>query len=83
MERYSGAVRTACYIQVDGRRGPVRLKLTWMQRTENDCCKWKLMTLDPQERSTSRSGVRSAKCASCQFPGRGPVDVDDAPVPAR
>ena len=29
VERSSGAVRTACDKQVDGRRGPGRPKLTW------------------------------------------------------
>ena len=41
------------------------------------------MTVDPQERSTWRSGVRSAMRAASQFPRRGPSDVDDAPTPAR
>ena len=48
---------------------------------ERDCCEWKLTTVDPQERITCRSGVRSM-CAASQLPGRGPTDVDDAPAPA-
>ena len=40
------------------------------------------MSVDPQERSTWRSGVRSALSAASQLPGRGPTDVDDAPAPA-
>ena len=40
----------------------------------------KLTTDDPQERSTWRSGVRSAMCAASQLPGRGPTDVDDMPL---
>ena len=39
----------------------------------------KLTTVDPQERSTWRSGVRSAMPAASQLPGKGPTDVDDAP----
>ena len=35
------------------------------------------------ERSTWRSGVRSAMRAASQLPGKGPTDVDDAPAPAR
>ena len=31
---------------------------------------------------TWRSGVRSAMHAASQLPGRGPTDVDFAPVPA-
>ena len=45
---------------------------------EKDCCEWKLKTVDPQERSTLRSGMRSAMHAASQLPGRGPTDVDDA-----
>ena len=33
----SGAVRTACDIQVDGRQGSGRSKLTWKTLTEKDC----------------------------------------------
>ena len=51
--------------------------------TEKDCREWKLTTVDPQERSTWRSGVRSAMHAASQLPGKGPTDVDDAPAPAR
>ena len=83
MEHSSGAVRTACNIQIDGRRGAGRPKLTWKTLTEKKCCQWKLTTVDPQERSTWRSGVRSAMPAASQLPGRGPTDVDDAPTPAR
>ena len=45
--------------------------------TEKDCLEWKLMPVDPQERSTWRSGVRSAMRAANQLPGKGPTDVDD------
>ena len=45
-----------------------------------DCREWKLTTVDPQERSTSRSGVRSAMCTAIQLPGRGSTDMDDAPA---
>ena len=76
MERSSGAIKTACDIQIDG-------KLTWKKLTERDCREWKLTTVDPQERSTWRSGVRSAMRAASQLPGKGPTDVDDAPAPAR
>ena len=80
VECSSGAVRTACDIQIDGRQGAGRPKLTWKKLTERDCCEWKLTTVDPQERSTSRSGVRSAMRAASQLPGRGATDVDDAPA---
>ena len=83
MERSSGAIRTACDIQIEGRQGAGRPKLTWKKLTEKDPCEWKLTTVDPQERSTLRSGVRSAMHAASQLPGKGPTDVDDAPAPAR
>ena len=78
MECSSGAIRTACDIdiQIEGRRGAEKL-------TEKNCREWKLTTVDPQERSTWRSGVRSAVHAASQLPGKGPTDVDDAPAPAR
>ena len=77
-----GAIRTACIIQIDGRQGAGRPKFTWKKRMEKDCIEWKLTTVDPQERSTRRSGVRSAMRAASHLPGRGPTDVDDAPAPA-
>ena len=83
VERSSGAIRTACDIQIEGRRGAGMPKLTWKKLTEKDCHEWKLTTVDPQERSTWRSGVRSAMRAASQLPGKGPTDVDDAPAPAR
>ena len=48
---------------------------------EGHCFEWKLMTVDPQERSTWRSGLRSALRAASQLPGRRATDVDDAPAP--
>ena len=82
MERSSDAVRTACDMQIEGRRGAVRPKLIWKKLTEKDCHEWKLTTVDPQERRTWRSGVRSVMRAASQLPGKGPTDVDDAPAPA-
>ena len=83
VERSSGAIRTACDIQIDGRRGTGRPKLTLKKLTERDCREWKLTTVDSQERSTWRSGVRFAMRAASQLPGKGPTAVDDAPAPAR
>ena len=39
--------------------------------------------IDPHDRDTWRSGVRSAMRAASQLPGRGPTVVDMAPIPAR
>ena len=83
MARSSRAIRTAYDMQIDGKRGAGRAKQTWKKLTEKDCREWKLTTVDPQERSTWRSGVRSAMRAASQLPGKGPTNVDDAPAPAR
>ena len=58
-------------IQIEGEQGAGRPKLTWKKLTEKDCSEWKLTTVDPQERNTWRSGVRSATCmrAASQLPG--------------
>ena len=60
--------------QIDGRRVHAgRPKLTWKKLTEKDCRERKLTTVDPQERSTCRSGVRSAMRADSQLLERGPL----------
>ena len=38
VECCSGAIRTACDIQIDGRWGAGRPKLLWKKLTEKDCC---------------------------------------------
>ena len=83
VEHWSDAIRTAYDIQIEGRRGAGRPKQTWKKLTEKNCREWKLSTVDPQERSTWRSGVRSAMRAASQLPGKGPTDVDVAPAPPR
>ena len=66
MEHSNDAVKTALDIQ------PERPKMTWKQLTERDCREWKLSAIDPHDRDTWRSGVRSAMHAASQLPGRGP-----------
>ena len=83
VERSNGAVKTAFDIQVNGKRGLGRPKMTWKQLTERDHRVWKLSAIDPHDRDTWRSGVRSAMRAASQLTGRGPTVVDMAPVPAR
>ena len=79
----SDVSRPTLSIQVNGKRGPGRPKMTWKQLTERDCREWKLSAINPHDRHSWRSGVRSAMCAASQLSGRGPTDVDVAPVPAR
>ena len=74
----NGAVKTAFDLQVDGKRGPGKPKMTWKQLTERDCREWKLSAIDPHDSHTWRSAIRAAS----QLPGRGPTDVDVAPVPS-
>ena len=83
VERFNDAVKTAFHIQVEGKCGPWRPKMTLKQLTEKDCREWKLSANDPHDRHTWRSGVRSAMCAASQLSGKGLTDVDVAPVPAR
>ena len=45
--------------------------MTWKQVTERDCTEWKLSAIDPHDRDTWRSCVRSAIHAAGQLPGRG------------
>ena len=47
--------------------------MTWKQLTERDCREWKLSAIDPHDRHTWKSGVRSAICAASQLPGKGPL----------
>ena len=56
--------------------------MTWKQLTERDCREWKLSAMDPHDRHTWRSVLRSAIRAASQLLGRGLTDVDVAPVPA-
>ena len=71
-------------IQVTGKHEPGRPKMTWKQLTERDRREWKLSAIiDPHDRDTWRSGVRSTMCAASQLPGLGPTVVDMAPIPAR
>ena len=83
MKHCRGSTRTAYAIQIDGRQGAGRPKRTWKKLTERDCRELKLTTVDPQEGSIWRSGVRSAMRAARQLPGKGSTDVDDARAPAR
>ena len=73
VERSNGAVKTAFDIQVNGKHGSGRPKMTWKQLTERDRTEWKLSAIDPHDRDTWRSSVRSAMRAASQLPGRGPL----------
>ena len=76
-------VKTAFDIQVDGKREPGRLKMMWKQLTARNYREWKLLAINPHNRHTWRSDVRSAIPAASQLSGREPTDVDVALVPAR
>ena len=70
---------TAFHIQVDGKLGPGRPKMTRKQLTERDCREWKLSAINPHDRNIRRSCMRSAMRAASQLSGREPTDVDVAP----
>ena len=60
--------------------------MTWKQLTERD---WResgssqlIAAINPHDRHTWRSGVRSAIHAASQLPGRGPHRCGCCPVPA-
>ena len=52
VERSNGAVKTAFDIQVNGKRGPGRPKMTWKQLTERDRREWKLSAIDPHDKTS-------------------------------
>ena len=86
--RWYGHVERSNYRQVQSRQPlTYRLLEAWAWEAKDDMeaadREWKLSAIDPHDRYTWRSGVRSAMRAASQLPGRGPVDVDVAPVPAR
>ena len=59
VERSSGAIKTAFHIQVEGKGGPGRPKMTWKQLTERDCKEWKLLAINPHDRNMWRSGEQA------------------------
>ena len=73
MEHSSGAVKTAFHIQVEGKCRSGRPKITWKQLTERDCREWKLSAINPDDRHTWRSGVRSAMRAEASYLEGGPL----------
>ena len=73
---------TVCDMQIEGKCGPGRPKMTWRTLTVRDRREWKLYKADPCDRDVWRSNVRSANRAASQLPGGETTDVDDAPAPA-
>ena len=70
-QQINGAVKTTFDIQVDGKHGPGRPKMTWKQLIERDHREWKLSAIDPHDRDTRRSGVNlpCVQQASCLVGG--------------
>ena len=69
----NGAVKTAFQIQVEGKHGPGRPKMTWKQLTERDCREWKLSANNPHDRNMWRSGVRSTMWQQASYLEGGPL----------
>ena len=62
----SGAIKTVCDMQIEGKHGPGWPKMTWKTLTVRDCPEWKLNGIDPCDRDVWRSSVRSAMHAASQ-----------------
>ena len=77
VEHSNGAVETAFDMQVDGKHGPGRPKMTLKQLTGR-----KLSAIDTHDRDTWRFGVSSAMRAATQLPDGGLTVMDIACVPA-
>ena len=60
--------KTACNIQIDGKRGPGRPKISWKTLPERDLREWNLNEVDPCDKDVWRSSVRSAMHAASQLP---------------
>ena len=73
MEHSKGAVETAFDMQVDGKHGPGRPKMTLKQLTGR-----KLSAIDTHDRDTWRFGVSSAMHAATQLPDGGLTVMDIA-----
>ena len=74
VQRSQGAIKTASEMQVVGKRGRGRPKLTWKQLTEKDSREWGVSDIDPHDRRSLRSAIHAAS----QTSGKGPADVDFA-----
>ena len=64
VERSSGAIKTVCDMQIEGKRGPGRPKMTRKTLTERDRREWNLNEVDPCDRDVWRSSVRSVMHAA-------------------
>ena len=66
-EQSSGAIKTICDMQIEGKHGPGRPKRTLRTLTERDHLEWKLNEVDPCNRDVWRSSVRSAMHAASKL----------------
>ena len=62
IKQSSGAIKTVCDLQIEGKRGPGQPKMTW--KTERNCREWNLNEDNPCDRDVLRSSVRSAMHAA-------------------
>ena len=85
VEQSSGAIKTVCDTQIEGKRWPGWPKMTGKTSTERDRHEWNLNEVNPCDTDVWRSSVRSAMHAASQLhvSGKKPTDVDDAPASAR
>ena len=71
--RSSGAIKTVCNMQIEGKHGPGKPKITWRTLKETEHHEWKLNEVDPCDRDVQRSNVRSAMLAASQLLGGDPL----------
>ena len=68
VERSSGAIKVAKDLEVEGRKGPGRPKLSWSEVTARDRKQWNSTAVDPHK-TAWRTAVRGAMTAASQTPG--------------
>ena len=81
MKCCDGAIKTAFDITVNGKCGSGCVAQDDVEATDNEGLqRVNFSAINPSDRDTWRSGVRSAMHAASQLPGRWHTDVNVAPV---
>ena len=77
MERSNGAVKTAFDIQVNGKRGPGRPKMTWKQLTERDRRAGQVIGVIRQKPVNKSFGVKEPQARHQRTPFRCKTNAGD------
>ena len=81
VQRSSSAIKCASDLQVSGKRGVGRPKMSWKELRERGCREWKLSNSNPNDHNKWRHGVKSDMRAASQSSRREPTSVDNASEP--